>query len=72
VYRHSGRRLGVLVPSRGAPGEPDLAAELHNHFALGPSIRLAVATWQPDETGDDVIRRARAGLTAHVMPPRAP
>jgi GGDEF domain-containing protein len=72
VYRHSGRRLGVLVPSRGAPGEPDLAAELHSHFALGPSIRLAVATWQPDETGDDVIRRARAGLTAHVMPPRGP
>lgn len=72
VYRHSGRRLGVLVPSRGAPGEPDLAAELHDHFALGPSIRLAVATWQPDETGDDVIRRARAGLAAHVVPPRGP
>jgi HD-GYP domain-containing protein (c-di-GMP phosphodiesterase class II) len=69
VYRHSGRRLGVFVPSRGAPGEPDLAAELHNHFALGPSIRLAVATWQPGDTGDDVIRRARAGLTTHVMPP---
>jgi HD-GYP domain-containing protein (c-di-GMP phosphodiesterase class II) len=72
VYRHSGRRLAVLVPSRGAPGEPDLAAELHNHFALGPSIRLAMATWQPDDTGDDVIRRARAGLTAHIVPPPGP
>jgi len=66
VYRDSGRRFGILV-SRGVP-RPDLAAELHTEFAIGPPVRIGVVTMAPDQTGEDVITRARQAVTATVLP----
>jgi GGDEF domain-containing protein len=69
VYRDSGRRFGILVTGtpRGAP-RPDLAAELHTEFAIGPPVRIGVVTMAPGENGEDVIRRARAAVPATVLP----
>jgi HD-GYP domain-containing protein (c-di-GMP phosphodiesterase class II)/GGDEF domain-containing protein len=69
VYRDSGRRFGILVTGtpRGAP-RPDLAAELHTEFAIGPPIRIGIVTMTPDQTGEDLITRAREAVTATVLP----
>ena len=60
--------------STGAPNaaQPDLAAELHTEFALGPPVRIGVAAWKPGETGEDVIGGARAALDLEVLPPSEP
>ncbi len=63
AYRDSGRRFGLLVTGTSATAEPDLAAELHTEFAVGPSVRVSLATQQAGETMDDVVTRARAALT---------
>jgi hypothetical protein len=69
VYRVSGRRLGILVTGfpPGAP-RPDLAAELHTEFAIGPLVRIGVATMVPGENAETVIGRARAAITSTVLP----
>jgi HD-GYP domain-containing protein (c-di-GMP phosphodiesterase class II) len=72
VYRDSGRRLAILVTGAPNAAQPDLAAELHTEFALGPSVRIGVATWTPGETGEDVISGARAALDLEVLPPSEP
>lgn len=69
VYRESGRRFGILatgVPHD--PPRPDLAAELHTEFAVGPPVRIAVVTMQPGESGEEVIGRARAAVAPTVPP----
>ena len=68
VYRDSGRRFGVLVAGPIDAPRPDLAAELHTEFAIGPRVRIGVATRAPGETGEDVIRRARAAVAAPALP----
>ena len=62
AYRESGRRFALLVPGAGAVEDADLAAELHTEFAVGPSVRVSVATPDAEETIDDVIARARRAL----------
>jgi hypothetical protein len=69
VYRDSGRRLAVLVTGAGSTHQPDLATELHTEFALGPDVRIGVATGRPGESGEDVVGRARAALDAEIVPP---
>jgi HD-GYP domain-containing protein (c-di-GMP phosphodiesterase class II) len=68
VYRDSGRRLGIIVVGAATAGRPGLAAELHTEFALGPDVRIGVAVAEPDESGDEVIARARAALDAQIVP----
>jgi HD-GYP domain-containing protein (c-di-GMP phosphodiesterase class II)/GGDEF domain-containing protein len=72
VYRDSGRRFAVLVPAPDAAAAPDVAAELHTEFAIGPGVRLGVAPWQPGDSGEDVVHRARAALLATALPPSEP
>jgi HD-GYP domain-containing protein (c-di-GMP phosphodiesterase class II)/GGDEF domain-containing protein len=72
VYRDSGRRFAVLVPAPDGTAAPDVAAELHTEFAVGPGVRLGVAPWQPGDSGEDVVRRARAALLATALPPSEP
>jgi HD-GYP domain-containing protein (c-di-GMP phosphodiesterase class II) len=72
VYRDSGRRLGILVTGTTSSAQPDLSAELHTEFALGPTVRIGVASSQPGETGEAVIGRARAALEVEVVPPSGP
>jgi HD-GYP domain-containing protein (c-di-GMP phosphodiesterase class II) len=66
AYRESGRRFALIVTGTSAVAEPNLAAELHTEFAVGPSVRVSVATQQPGETMDDVVTRARAALITAV------
>jgi HD-GYP domain-containing protein (c-di-GMP phosphodiesterase class II) len=68
VYRDSGRRLGVLVA--GAQ-ERELRAELHTEFALGPDVRIGVASARTGETGEDALARARSALVVQIAPEQA-
>jgi GGDEF domain-containing protein len=72
VYRDSGRRFGILVTAGSRPAQPDLIAELHTEFAIGPPFRVGLATWRPGETVEVVVHRARAALSAEVLPPSEP
>ena len=65
VYRASGRRFALLVAGDPSARGRDLAAELHTEFALGPRVRVAVASGDADE---DVIARARAALSGAELP----
>jgi HD-GYP domain-containing protein (c-di-GMP phosphodiesterase class II) len=60
VYRESGRRFAVLVAGDPSTRGRDLVAELHTEFAVGPDVRVTVAS---GDDGEDVIARARAALT---------
>jgi HD-GYP domain-containing protein (c-di-GMP phosphodiesterase class II) len=66
VYRESGRRFALLVTGDPSARGRDLAAELHTEFALGPSVRVTVAT---GHNAEDVIARARAALNGDTLPP---
>ncbi len=72
AYRDSGRRLAILVATHHDSPQPDLAAELHIEFALGPPVRVGVATWRPGERGDDVVRRARRALPTAIVAGQQP
>jgi GGDEF domain-containing protein len=72
VYRDSGRRLAILVTSTPSAPQPDLTAELHTELALGPPVRIGVATRRAGETGEDVIRRARTALATEVVSDNTP
>lgn len=65
VYRESGRRFALLVAGDPSARGRDLAAELHTEFALGPSVRVTVAT---GHDGEEVIARARAALNGDKLP----
>jgi HD-GYP domain-containing protein (c-di-GMP phosphodiesterase class II) len=62
AYRLSGRRFAILVPAR--EGGPLIRAvqEVEGEFLSGPTIRVAMASWQPGEPGSAVLERARAAL----------
>ena len=62
VYRHSGRRLVVLIKGSPAEATPDLAAELHTEFAIGPEVSFGIAHGRAGETAHDVIARARNAI----------
>ena len=62
AYRESGRRFGLLVPGAGAVDDADMAAELHTEFAVGPTVRVSIATPQAEETIDEAIARVRSAL----------
>jgi GGDEF domain-containing protein len=72
AYRDSGRRLAILVATHHDSPQPDLAAELHIEFALGPPVRVGVASWRPGERGDDVVRRARRALPSTIVAGQQP
>ncbi len=61
--RYGGRRLALLVPDYSL--EPAAALGRDVEVELGVAIgvtRTAAAVWQPGESGDAVIERARMGL----------
>ena len=60
--RYSGRRLGLVLPG-GEDVAEECAAEIHGDLVEGPRIRTVAAVWQPGESGEDVIARARRALT---------
>jgi hypothetical protein len=68
VCRERGRRFALLVAGDPSTRRRDLAAELHTEFALGPNLRVTVAT---GDDGEDVIARARAALSGTSQGARA-
>lgn len=60
--RHSGRRLGLVIPDVDDERARSLAAEIVRDLAGGPPARTATSTWRPGDDGDSVIVRAKAGL----------
>lgn len=60
--RHSGRRLGLVIPEADDERARSLAAEIVRDLAGGPPARTATSTWRPGDDGDSVIVRAKAGL----------
>ena len=42
----------MLVKGAPTARDPDLAAELHTEFAIGPRVRVGVAVGQPGETSE--------------------
>ena len=63
--RYSGRRLALLVPRADGEAAQELAGKL---VALiegqGRQVRGGVAIWEPGDSGDDVVRRARRELSS--------
>jgi diguanylate cyclase (GGDEF)-like protein len=59
--RYSGRRLGLVLPG-GEDVAEECAAEIQADLADAPRTRTVAAVWQPDESGEDVIARARGAL----------
>jgi HD-GYP domain-containing protein (c-di-GMP phosphodiesterase class II) len=65
VYRQSGRRFALLVAGDASARGHDLATELHTEFALGPSVRVSVAT---GHNGEDVLASARDAIDGRKLP----
>jgi hypothetical protein len=55
----------LLVAGDPSARGRDLAAELHTEFALGPRVRVAVASGDADK---EIIARARAALSGAELP----
>jgi diguanylate cyclase (GGDEF)-like protein len=61
--RDGGRRLALVVPHAEEEAVSALANEAVATLAPGVRARAGVAVWRPGETAEDVIGRARLGLT---------
>jgi HD-GYP domain-containing protein (c-di-GMP phosphodiesterase class II)/GGDEF domain-containing protein len=64
AYRDSGRRLAIVAPLRQRRSADELVDEIHTEFATGPEVRAAAAVWEPGDSGDEVIDRARGAVRA--------
>jgi HD-GYP domain-containing protein (c-di-GMP phosphodiesterase class II) len=62
AYRVSGRRLAIVVPERTTRPLDEVTAE----FLSGPRIRVAMASWSPEEPGEAVLERAREALRSNA------
>jgi GGDEF domain-containing protein len=62
AYRDSGRRLAIIAPLRNGRGADELLEEIRMEFATGPAVRAAAAVWEPGDSGDDVMGRARSAV----------
>jgi diguanylate cyclase (GGDEF)-like protein len=60
--RHSGRRIGLIVPRADLHPAKKVAQEVVEELDGGPAVRVAADTWRPGDAGDDVIARARGAL----------
>jgi HD-GYP domain-containing protein (c-di-GMP phosphodiesterase class II) len=68
AYRLSGRRFAILVPARDGGPLTGTVQEVQSEFLPGPSIRVAMASSLPGESGSAVLDRARAALRAGDEP----
>jgi HD-GYP domain-containing protein (c-di-GMP phosphodiesterase class II) len=62
--REGGLTLALLVPPARGAAPDELEAEARAELADCGQVRVCVETWRPGDTGDAVIARARASLTA--------
>jgi diguanylate cyclase (GGDEF)-like protein len=61
--RLSGRKLALIVPSADEARVRSVADEISAEVGGRHPVRFAAACWAAGESGDQVIARARAGLT---------
>jgi diguanylate cyclase (GGDEF)-like protein len=67
--RHGGARFGLVVPNVGLTEAEQLASRLAAELSEeARPARAVAAAWQPGESGDDVVRRARQALAAAGTP----
>lgn len=62
AYRYGGNRLAVLMPGLDETSANLLADEISRDLPEPAKPRVAAATWNPGDTGEDVINRARSSL----------
>lgn len=63
--RHGGRRLAVVAPDTDEGAAEAFAREIVVELGVdGPALATGAAAWQPGESGDEVVARARAALRA--------
>jgi hypothetical protein len=62
----SGSRLALIVPDADEPSAKRLAIEVTDELRDRFGARTAATSWRPDDTGEAVIYRARAGLDHHL------
>jgi HD-GYP domain-containing protein (c-di-GMP phosphodiesterase class II)/GGDEF domain-containing protein len=60
--RWGGSRLALLVPGADSDATERLASELEAALGDGPAVRCRAAAWEPGESGEDVVARARRAL----------
>ncbi len=60
--RHSGRRIGLIVPRADLHPGKRVAEEVAAELRGGPAVRVTSETWRPGDDADDVIARARGAL----------
>ena len=68
--RYGGSRLALLLPD--GRRAPEVVERLETELPAEGEPRIAVAVWQPGETGAEVVERARRqlrGAAAGVIPP---
>ena len=62
--REGGARLALLAPGADAVVGEQLARRVGSRLGEEAEVRCAVAAWEPGDSGEDVIARARASLAA--------
>ncbi|MGI8846207.1 MAG: HD domain-containing phosphohydrolase, partial [Thermoleophilaceae bacterium] len=74
--RYGGRRLALLVPDYALEPAAALGRDLEIDLQMAAgTTRTSAAVWQPGDSGDSVIERARMGLALseiQAQEPRAP
>jgi diguanylate cyclase (GGDEF)-like protein len=67
--RYSGARIALVVTGDDRAAD-ECASQIASEIEEGPAVRVVTAVWRPGETGDEVIARARAALTAPIWEPQ--
>jgi GGDEF domain-containing protein len=69
AYRDGGRRFGLIARGPEAAHATRLLDDINTEFALGPPVRVALASGQAGQPGDTVIAAARLQLQAALISP---
>jgi diguanylate cyclase (GGDEF)-like protein len=62
--RHSGKRIGLIAPGADEAQVNRLASEIAAELGDSPRVECGEAAWRADESGEDVIARARLALSS--------
>jgi HD-GYP domain-containing protein (c-di-GMP phosphodiesterase class II)/GGDEF domain-containing protein len=61
--RHTGARLGLIMPGADESAAEQVKFEIGEDLGReGPGLSCGAAAWQPGDSGDDVIRRAKRSM----------
>ena len=66
--RYSGRRLALIAPRTNADSAAQLASMIAGDLQGGARVAVGAATWQPGDSGFDVVARARLAVAPAIVP----